>query len=609
MLRHTTRLSCLSRRLASNSSNVRSFTRSAASLQENVMSDRDVAKELEARRVAYAKQVSRLRKQYADEVARQRKSDKAAAEAEKIEATRRQLEYARKKNTRSAQNALKQQQIKAQRDAEFAEELRLTQIERDAKKARFQKARQMVVDELEEVAHLWLTTPEEVENAFTSETEQLLWARPNSVLGEPDPTLDTEYWRYESHTWHMEKTYPTPRELLLQDLLDRAYVEANVDESFWTPERLEEREALERKARLRAMVLDTGRRILLKKQQEILQDEFSNQDKTQVPKPMPVPSLSVLANTKAMEREGSKVLLKDPTKFFEFEAEQAHGDDVEADSDSPTTYQGPTLGAPVGLKNESAFGTHEGRAYPQPVGKMLKPDTRSERQKRRAEREERMWAAAQEVSDEDKLRSDVEAMVEKKFGGSDIDYSSPPDYDSDDEEWEKGLDPEVDADVLATPRDKRYKEEDVAWVKAELEKKRKQEQELLRFELANAAHESRSRKEAEKLERELRLAEADGSVEEVDEDTELRLLGVDVDQLNSILESLSEEQMVSLLSTEELESDKLSDDEISEALKAVPGLTDEQIEKIVQLEKSLASNENVRSVYGKEKVDKGDLEE
>lgn len=571
------------------------------------MSDRDIAKELEKRRVAYSKEVSKLRKQYAAEVARQRAADEAAAEAEKRETTRRQLEYARKKNIRTAQNALKQQQIKAQRDAEFAEELRLTQIQRDATKARFQRARQMVVDELEEVAHLWLTTPQEVEDAFTPETEQLLWARPNSVLGEADPTLDTEYWRYESHTWHMDKTYPTPRELLLQEFLDQAYEEANIDEDFWTPERLEEREALERKARLRAMVLDTGRRILLRKQQELLQDEFSNQDKTQVPKPMPVPSLSVLANTKAMEKEGASVLLKDPTKFFVFEAEQAYGKDLEADVDSPSTYQGPTLGAPVGLKNESAFGTHEPRPYPQPVGKMLKPDTRSERQKKRAEREERMWAAAQEVSEEDKLRSEVEAMVEKKFGGSDIDYANPPDYDSDDEEWEKGLDPEVDADILSTPRDRRYKEEDVAWVKSELEAKKKQEQELLRFELASAAQESRSRKEGEKLEHELHLEGTEEVTEEVDEDSELRLLGVDVDQLNSLLESLSEEQMVSLLSTEELQSDDLSNDEISEALKTVPGLTDEQIEKIVQLEESLASNENVRAAYGKD--DKKDTPE
>ena len=476
------------------------------------MTNRQIAKDLEARRVAYAKQVSKLRKQYADEVTRQRAADQAAAEAQQRETTRRKLENARKKNEKSAQNALRQQQMKAQRDAEFAEELRITQLERDATNERFRKARQMVVDELEEVAHLWLTTPEEVENAFTLETEQLLWARPNSVLGEPDPTLDTEYWRYESHTWHMDKTYPTPRELLLQELLENAYEEANIDESFWTPERLQEREAIERKAKLRAMVLDTGRRILLKKQQELLQDEFSNQDRTQVPKPIPVPSLSVLANNKAMENEGAAALLKDPTKFFVFDAEQEHGENLEADIDSPSTYQGPTLGAPIGLRNESAFSSHEPRAYPQPVGKMLKPDTRSERQKRRAEREERMWAAAQEATGEDSLQSEVEAMVEKKFGGSDVDYSNPPDYDSDDEEWEKGLDPEVDKEILATPRDKRYKEEDVAWVKSELEKKSKQEKELLRSELANAAHEHKSRKESQALERELHLSDTEEAV-------------------------------------------------------------------------------------------------
>lgn len=578
----------------------RSFTPSTVCLQDRVMTKREIAKDLEARRGAYAKQVLILRKKYAKEVNLQRAADRAAAEAEQRETTRRKLENARKRNAKSAQNALRQQQMMAKRHAEFAEELRITQLERDATNERFRKARQMVVDELEEVAHLWLTTPEEVEKAFTLETEQLLWARPNSVLGEPDPTFDTEYWRYESHTWHMEKTYPTPRELLLQELLENTYEEANIDENFWTPERLQEREAIERKAKLRAMVLDTGRRILLKKQQELLQDEFSNQDRTQVPKPIPVPSLSVLANNKAMESEGAAALLKDPTKFFVFDSEQKHGENLEADIDSPSSYQGPTLGAPIGLRNESAFSPHESRAYPQPVGKMLKPDTRSERQKKRAEREERMWAAAQESSGEESLQSEVEAMVEKKFGGIDVDYSNPPDYDSDDEEWEKGLDPEVDKEVLATPRDRRYKEEDVAWVKSELEKKSKQEKELLRTELANAAHEQKSRKESEALERELHLKDAEDAVEKVDEDEDLRSLGVDVDQINSILESLSEEQMVFLLSSEELGSDNLSSDEISEALKAVPGLSEEQIEQIVQLEASLASNEKVRNVYGRD---------
>jgi hypothetical protein len=570
------------------------------------LSDREINRQLGKRRQAYAEQVSKLRKQYAAEVARQRATDDAAAEAKRREITRKRLEHERRKNLRSAQNAIRQKQIKEARDAEFAEELRITQLERDAKNARFARARQKVVDELEEVAHLWLTTPQEVENAFTWEAEQLLWARPNSVLGEENPSLDTEYWRYETHTWHMDKTYPTPRELLLQDMLEDAYEEANVDENFWTPERVAEREALERKAKLRAMVRDTGRRMLLKKQKEILQDQFSNEDKTQIPNPMPVPSLSMLTNTNAMEQEGAGVLLKDPTKFFEFESDQTK-EGGGNDDDDTASYQGPTLGAPVALKDLAAYGPHEPRPYPQPVGKMLKPDTRSEKQKLREERQKRMWAAAQEeMSDEEKLNAQVEMAAEKTFGGSTIDYSDPPDYDSDDEEWQKGLNSEVDADMVNTPRDKRLTEEDIAWVRQELEKNVIVEKKLLRFELANAMHDSGAKKEGEKLERELKLAgkESEGT-EDVEEegdkgDSELRSLGVDVDQLNSVLESLSEEQMFSFLSMEDLESDDLSQDEISSALKTVPGLTDEQIEKIVQLEASLASNEKIRAKYGKD---------
>jgi hypothetical protein len=238
---------------------------------------------------------------------------------------------------------------------------------------------------------------------------------------------------------------------------------------------------------------------------------------------------------------------------------------------------------------------------------MPKPDTRSEKQKLREERERRMWAAAQEaLSDEDKLISEVEMAAEKKFGGSEIDYSNPPDYDSDDEEWLKGLNPDVDADIINIPRDRRYTAEDLAWVRQELEKSIEAEKKLLRFELANTMHDRRSKKESEALERQLKLAgqESEGK-EEVDEDgdkeeSELRSLGVDVDQLNSVLDSLSEEQMFSFLTMEELETKDLSQDEISTALKAVPGLTDDQIQKIVQLEVSLASNERIRSKYGKD---------
>jgi hypothetical protein len=388
-------------------------------------------------------------------------------------------------------------------------------------------------------------------------------------------------------------------------MLEDAYEDANVHKDFWTPERVAEREALERRAKLRAMVRDTGRQMLLKKQKEILQDKFSNEDKTQIPNPMPVPSLSFLTNKKAMEEEGASILLKDPTKFFEFESDHTkEGGDKD---DDDTTYQGPTLGAPVALKDFAAYAPYEPRPYPQPVGRMPKPDTRSEKQKLREERERRMWAAAQEaLSDEDKLISEVEMAAEKKFGGSEIDYSNPPDYDSDDEEWLKGLNPDVDADIINIPRDRRYTAEDLAWVRQELEKSIEAEKKLLRFELANTMHDRRSKKESEALERQLKLAgqESEGK-EEVDEDgdkeeSELRSLGVDVDQLNSVLDSLSEEQMFSFLTMEELETKDLSQDEISTALKAVPGLTDDQIQKIVQLEVSLASNERIRSKYGKD---------
>ena len=187
---------------------------------------------------------------------------------------------------------MRQEQIRKQREKEFQEHLKKMQMERDARNERFAIARQLVIDELEKEAPLWLTTPEEVEAAFTSSAEQLLWARPGGVLGAPNPSLDASFWQYETHTWHMDRTYKSQREVLLEQIEELAYEEANVDASFWTPERLAEQEQLEEKARLRAMVHSAGRRELLRKQREILEDRFANEE-GEVPRQQPALLLAV----------------------------------------------------------------------------------------------------------------------------------------------------------------------------------------------------------------------------------------------------------------------------------------------------------------------------
>ena len=108
---------------------------------------------------------------------------------------------------------------------------------REAEKERFRRARQMVIDELEEEAPLWLISPEEVEAAFTHEAGQLLWARPGGVIGAPNPGLDAHFWQYEVHSQDFRQTYPSKRELLLEELEEEAYRKANIDPKIWTKRR------------------------------------------------------------------------------------------------------------------------------------------------------------------------------------------------------------------------------------------------------------------------------------------------------------------------------------------------------------------------------------
>ena len=69
---------------------------------------------------------------------------------------------------------------------QWEQELEMTQRLRDRKKDIMKKARQRVVDLLEEECHLWLTNEEEVERALGNELAgQILWARRGGMIGAP----------------------------------------------------------------------------------------------------------------------------------------------------------------------------------------------------------------------------------------------------------------------------------------------------------------------------------------------------------------------------------------------------------------------------------------
>lgn len=561
--------------------------------------NKEIANDYNRRRAAYNRQVTLLRKEYASEVSLQRAQDEAEKLAKRTEEARSKLERQRLKNIKAAQSAIRQKQIREERHLEFQEELKIAQIDRDAKNDRFTLARQMVIDELEKEAPLWLTTPEEVEAAFTREAEQELWARPNGVLGAPMPTDDADFWKYETRIWQMRRTYKSRRDVILEQLEEEAYMEANVDPAYWTPERVKYREALEEKAKLRAMVGDAGRRALLLKQQEMLQERFSS-DPSSIPSAMPAPNVTVLRDINAMELEGSKFLMSDPTKFFDFDQEVAFEGDgvgVEGQVEKRNDYAGPTLGVPVALKNPIAHAPGDNRAYPLTIGTTPQADQRSAKEKKRDEREQQMLAAAAGKAEEtvDDM-VDIDDTIPEHLR---VDYNQEVRYDSDDE-WEARLDPETDGDLYKVPAGLRIKESEQEYVAQKLDEHIKFLEEQIRRDVDNA-----------------RLALGAARVAGVSDDKHGRApagsnyyintsdgqsytmeeLGIDHEEVDDILSSLTEEQLVCMHAIDNEAGDTpFTPSELREKLTAIPGLTEAQIDKIVSLEETLASKDEIKKV-------------
>jgi hypothetical protein len=591
MLRVISLQNCYTKRQAFAIALSRSFSPSIVRLDEESAAAalaKEAAAEYSNKRVTYKRQVSALRKQYASEVALQRAADQAEQAAREKKEARKKLERQRLKNIMAAQSSVREMEKRKQRELEFQEELRIAQINRDARNERFRKARQLLIDELEEEAPFWLTTNEEVEAAFTKASEQELWAFPNSVVGAPAPTDDAQFWNYESHTWHLEKTYRTQEEALFEEFTEQAYHDANVDKAYWTEDRLEERKALEEKAKLRAMVRDAGRRALLLKQKELLQDNIpsSESKRSKIPRPMPVPNLSFLINDEAVENEGAQVLMKDPTQFFEFDDQHTN------ESDGVGEYEGPSLGIPVGLKDNVRVEKTLNKAYPDVLGKMPKPDMRTAKEKKREERERAMLAAARAKDDDsqDIHTDDLDDIDAEKIDLDGLVFEG-------DEEWAEGLDPDADKHLLNTPRRERYSEEDIDLVIERLEKKIRHLEGELDYELNLVRQQIESRADQEEQPREFQPGnevKTTYSIVADDQVFDVSSLGVNTAELDALYQSLTDEQMIALHAIDRETDGLFSLEELRGRLSnEVPGLTSEQVEAIIRVEETLSSHDSL----------------
>ncbi|CAB9507823.1 expressed unknown protein [Seminavis robusta] len=501
------------------------------------------ARDYNSRRANYRRHVSVLRKQYFAEYEKEMAAERARVDAEREEVTRRKLERQRLKNVRSARNAVLMEEARQQRAREFEAHLAKMQKVRDETKRRYQYARQSVIQELEAAAAQWLTSVEEVEAAFTHEAEQQLWAYPGGVLGEANPSVDSHFWQYESHTNHLDKTFQSPRELLLEDLLKRVYDDASIDyENYWTTSRIQERDAVVLKAKLRALVRAEGRRSLLSRQQELLLGYYETKE-DEVPKRMPAPNVKILANIRAQEKEGVEILMNDPTKFFTFENQSTEGE-------GDTVYSGPTLGAPMGIRDPLRDGTPGNSVFPIGVAVTPKQDNRTQREKKRQEREQKMWEAAQAAKEASLEGGDDDDVYD---ANETISYDDN-NWESDDEEWRKGLDPVEDADIINVPIEKRFSEADIKWVVAQLELRT----EHLQGQLAREVDSSMQR---------LRT--------QAEDDTPDAMRNLTNDQVLALAEFVASNDLA-----------QLSADEATNALKEIPCLEDVDLKGLVELMKS-----------------------
>jgi hypothetical protein len=558
----------------------RTFTSTTQLLSSKPSKDlrRSVAESYNKRRAAYNKAVGELRKQYALEVAQQRLTDEKALAQKKAEETRKRLERQRLKNIRSVKNAMRHEEARQKRAKEFEEEIKISLAKRNQRLEIFDKARKLVIQELEEESVHWLSTKEEVDAAFSgNDSMQKLWTRPGGYIGAPLPAEDAEFWRFESHTWDMSRTYPSGREKLLEEIEEMAYYDSNLDPNYWTDEAIQFQNELEEKAKLRALVREEGRKSLLLKQRQMLQDIYSEKSTPgpdgipPVPQPIPTPSLKVLSDYEAMEKEGAKLLEEDPSKFFVFESD---GGDEQS------------KGKPIRLRDPVRDSSNTGTPYPELIGRLPKTDMRTEREKKRQEREERMWAAAQKEA-----ASGVEFAADDEL----MPANEPVDYDKlinlgdeQDRSWEEGLDPQADSDLIGTPRTRRFTEEDIDWMIKSIEQKIAKLEELMKIEASNQGVEVKDEIEEALGQNIIKTKKIDEhgreytSYEVIDDDKFDEVLK---DQDTSVLDSLNPEQIEAI---EALESETTNTaEEVRMALRKVPGLSDEQIQLLVDIEMSL----------------------
>ena len=286
--------------------------------------------------------------------------------------------------------------------------------------------------------------------------------------------------------------------------------------------------------------------------------------KGEVPKVKPPPSLKMLANKRALEEEGSRILLEDPTKFFIFDERSMDDSLMDAKSQSSSgKYDGPTLGAPIGYRR---IGQNE---YPLILGRYKKPDVQTEKEKKQEERENRLLTAAGEGKDQAK---NIEFLAEDRFLDSlpDVNYDEMEFEDS--KEWEKGVDPHTEEGkaILSVQPALRFSEEEYEWTKEQLAIHMEYHERTMMSQIENTQARIRSQREYERSEGGEELNENPLENEVAD-----RVLSMPIEELLALSDL-----------DDAYASSKLSDEEISEAATKIPSLSDAQLKVFLERDRS-----------------------
>lgn len=440
---------------------------------------------------------------------------------------------------------------------------------------------------------------------------------PDTIIKKQQSTAfgDEDFWRYESHTWEPRPIYKSPQELMLEELEEMAFQQANISPNYWTNERVRQAEKRAERARLRAIVREEGRRALLEKQREMMRDVYQAGTTRQErkggklpPSTMPAPKLDYLADYEAQEREGVEILKRDARKFFIFENDlpNASGvgsgdvamessdlveasEDGDASSVSAMAAAGASMGRPVGLRNP--FFSDRPTAFPLRVGRDLPKDSRTEKEKKRDERQERMRAAAEEAALAAKSGTAYEiamaAEEDLEDGSEPVDYDVA-ETDAEKEMWEGHRDEwnAMDRKVFdMTPPYKRLTNDEIDWVLDQLKTKVKRMQERIELEDKFRRDELKSSGGVKQIE----------SIDDIDSYV-MEDLGYDMEMLQAMVQELTPEQSLALEDIDFSGRTDITVEEMEAEVKKVEGLTDAQVKMLVEMEMSLLKNEALSKV-------------